>query len=236
MLLENSESDYLEKLVDSQFQIARISIRVPWYDTLEYLPLIKEVEKGFKTRLGNDVSIIVTGTMSLLTRTLNAAIRSAAESYIIALVVITTLMAILIGNIRIGIIAMLPNLGPIAVAMGLMWVFSIPLNLFTMLVGSIAIGLAVDDTIHFLHNFRRYYLETGDVQGSVTRTLHTTGRAMLVTSIVLAIGFYIFSLASLNNIVDFGILTGTAIILALVSNFVLAPALMAIVYKNSGTP
>ena len=96
-------------------------------------------------------------------------------------------MALLIGNLRIGILAMLPNLAPIAVTMGLMWALGLPLNLFTMLVGSIAIGLAVDDTIHFMHNFRRYHDETGDVKGSVHRTLHTTGRAMLVTSVVLAV-------------------------------------------------
>jgi hypothetical protein len=142
-------------------------------------------------------------------------------------------MALLIGNLRIGILAMLPNLAPIAVTMGLMWALGLPLNLFTMLVGSIAIGLAVDDTIHFMHNFRRYHDETGDVKGSVHRTLHTTGRAMLVTSVVLAVGFYIFTLASLNNIIDFGVLTGTAIVLALAANFVLAPALMVLVHKGA---
>jgi hypothetical protein len=113
-----------------------------------------------------------------------------------------------------------------------MWGLGLPLNLFTMLVGSIAIGLAVDDTIHFMHNFRRYYDETGDVHGSVQRTLHTTGRAMLVTSVVLAVGFYIFTLASLNNVIHFGVLTGTAILLALAANFILAPALMVLVHKK----
>lgn len=142
-------------------------------------------------------------------------------------------MALLIGNLRIGILAMLPNLAPIAVTMGLMWALGLPLNLFTMLVGSIAIGLAVDDTIHFMHNFRRYHDETGDVRDSVRRTLHTAGRAMLVTSVVLAVGFYIFTLASLNNIIDFGVLTGTAIVLALAANFVLAPALMVLVHKGA---
>ena len=152
---------------------------------------------------------------------------------LVAMAAITVLMALLIGNLRIGILAMLPNLTPIAVTMGLMWALGLPLNLFTMLVGSIAIGLAVDDTIHFMHNFRRYHAETGDVYDSVHRTLHTTGRAMLVTSVVLAVGFFIFTLASLNNIIDFGVLTGTAIVLALAANFILAPALMVLVHKEA---
>ena len=232
LLFENSGSDDLGDVVDSRFQVARISIRVPWHDTLVYVPLVNEVARRFAVRLGDKATITVTGTMSLLSRTLNAAIRSAAESYVIAIVVITALMALLIGNLRIGILAMLPNLAPIAVTMGLMWGLGLPLNLFTMLVGSIAIGLAVDDTIHFMHNFRRYYDETGDVHGSVHRTLHTTGRAMLVTSVVLAVGFYIFTLASLNNVIHFGVLTGTAILLALAANFILAPALMVLVHKK----
>ena len=232
LLFENSGSDDLEHVVDSRFQTARITIRAPWHDTLVYLPLIDEIARRFEVRLGDNAAITVTGTMSLLSRTLNAAIRSAAESYLIAITAITALMALLIGNLRIGILAMLPNLAPIAITMGLMWVLGLPLNLFTMLVGSIAIGLAVDDTIHFMHNFRRYHDETGDVQDSVRRTLHTAGRAMLVTSVVLAVGFYIFTLASLNNVIDFGMLTGTAILLALAANFILAPALMVLVHKE----
>ena len=123
---------------------------------------------------------------------------------------------------------MLPNLTPIVVVMGAMWWLSVPLNMFTMLVGSIAIGLAVDDTVHFMHNFRRYHARYGDVREAVRETLHTTGRAMLVTSVVLGVGFYIFAFATLSNVVQFGVLTGTAIALALVANFLMLPALLTL--------
>jgi len=232
LLFENTGSDDLETVIDSRFQVARVSIRVPWRDTLAYVPLLREVEDRFKEVLGERAKVTLTGTMSLFSRTLHAAIRSMAASYAIAFAAITVLMMLLIGNLRIGLVAMLPNLAPIAVAMGFMWWANLPLNLFTMLVGSIAIGLAVDDTIHFMHNFRRYYDQTGDVPEAVRRTLHTTGRAMLVTSIVLAIGFFIFTQAALNNLIDFGILTGAAIVLALIADFVLAPALMMLVHPK----
>jgi predicted RND superfamily exporter protein len=127
---------------------------------------------------------------------------------------------------------MVPNLTPIAIAMGFMWWAGIPLNMFTMLVGSIAIGLAVDDTVHFMHNFRRYFAQTGDVREAVRHTLHTAGRAMLVTSIVLAIGFYIFMFASLGNVIQFGFLVGSAILLALLADFLLAPALMVLLVAD----
>lgn len=103
---------------------------------------------------------------------------------------------------------------------------------FTMMVASIAIGLAVDDTIHFMHNFRRYYEATGDPRLAVFKTLHTTGRAMLVTTIVLSLGFFIYMFSTLNNIIRFGILTGITLIAALLADYFLAPALMVLVNKQ----
>jgi predicted RND superfamily exporter protein len=104
--------------------------------------------------------------------------------------------------------------------------------MFTMLVASIAIGLAVDDTIHFVYNFRKYHQESYDVHQAVSSTLHTAGRAMLTTSIVLSIGFFIFMFASMHNVFYFGMLVGSAIIIALLADFLLAPALMALALKR----
>ncbi|MEN8195962.1 MAG: efflux RND transporter permease subunit, partial [Pseudomonadota bacterium] len=184
LLFENSGSDDLQDVVDSQFRKARFTVKAPWRDTLEYVPLMREIEARFSETLGPEVTVTTTGIMSLFSRTLSAAMWSAAKSYVIAFGAITLMMILLIGNLRLGLAAMLPNLAPIAIAMGFMWWANIPLNMFTMLVGSIAIGLAVDDTVHFMHNFRRYFAQTGDVRAAVRRTLHTAGRAMLVTSVV----------------------------------------------------
>ncbi|MCK5623228.1 MAG: MMPL family transporter, partial [Alphaproteobacteria bacterium] len=217
-----------QDVVDSRFQTARFTVKAPWRDTLEYLPLLREIETSFHKTLGPDVTVTATGIMSLFSRTLSAAMWSAAKSYVIAFGAITLMMILLIGNLRLGLAAMLPNVAPIAIAMGFMWWAGIPLNMFTMLVGSIAIGLAVDDTVHFMHNFRRYFAQSGDVREAVRRTLHTAGRAMLVTSVVLAIGFYIFMFASMINVIQFGFLVGSAILLALLADFLLAPALMVL--------
>jgi predicted RND superfamily exporter protein len=126
---------------------------------------------------------------------------------------------------------MIPNLTPIILTLGVMGWLGLPLDLFTMLIGSIAIGLAVDDTIHFMHNYRRYHHETGDVQEAVRQTLLTSGRAMFVTTVVLSIGFFLYMFANLSNLVNFGLLTGFTIIMALLADFFLAPALMAVLHK-----
>jgi len=241
LLFENSGSDDLQDFVDSRFSKARVTIKVPWRDALTYVPFIAEMEDLFSSAFaditveGKPVTISTTGIMSLFARILDATMRSAAQSYGIAIVVITLMMILLIGNIRIGLIAMIPNISPILITMGIMGWFSIPLDMFTMLVASIAIGLAVDDTIHFIYNFRKYYQESGDVHLAVAHTLHTAGRAMLTTSIVLSIGFFLFMLASMNNVFYFGMLVGIAIVVALLADFILAPALMALALPTTNT-
>jgi uncharacterized protein len=84
----------------------------------------------------------------------------------------------------------------------------------------------VDDTVHFFHNFARYRHQGMNVQKSIEETMLGTGRAMVATTIVLSLGFYVYIFASLNNLINFGILTGGAIIIALISDIVLAPALL----------
>ncbi|MYA87815.1 MAG: MMPL family transporter [Boseongicola sp. SB0662_bin_57] len=236
LLFENSGSDDLEDLVDFGFSRARFSMRVPWQDTLHYPPFIRDVEERFASAFGSAADVTVTGIMSLLSRTLENTIHSAARSYLIAGVVITLMMIALIGRVGTGLISMLPNFTPILLTLALMQVAGIPLNLFTMLVGSIALGLAVDDTVHFMHHFHRYLERTGSVERAVHETLQTSGRAMLLTSAVLTAGFFIFCLADMRNLVDFGLLTGITIVTALAADFVLAPALMALRYRSLKRP
>jgi len=243
LLFENSGSDDLEDFVDSQFSMARFMIKVPFKDAYKSGLFIDSVDRYFANNF-SEADVTLTGMMALLSRTLTSAIHSMAKSYTIALAVITILMILLIGRIRIGLLSMIPNLAPILLMLGVIGFFNLPMDLFTMMVASIAIGLAVDDTIHFMHNFRRYYEQSGDPVGAVHQTLQTAGRAMLVTTIVLSIGFFIFAFATMSNLRNFGLLTGFTVAMALAADYLLAPALMVLVNKpkvanaaieNSGT-
>lgn len=229
LLFENSGSDDLEDVIDSRFQLARITIKVPWQDAMNYVPFIGEVESRAADLFASDATVTITGIMALFGRIIYASIYSAATSYMIAGVVITLMMMCLIGSIRLGLVSMVPNLTPILITMGLMGWFGISLNMFTMLIGSIAIGLAVDDTIHFVYNFQRYFGIYGEPVEAVRQTLRTAGRAMLTTTVVLSLGFFIFMFASMQNLFHFGLLTGSALILALIADFFLAPALLTLV-------
>lgn len=235
LLFENSGSDDLEDVTDSQFSKARFTIKVPFRDAVAYSDFIEAVNDHFR-KTYPDAEITTTGMTALLFRTITNVIRSMAKSYTIALAVITVMMILLIGKLRIGMLSMIPNLFPIFLTMGVMGWFDVPMDLFTMLVGSIAIGLAVDDTVHFMHNFRRYFEENGDAREAVMKTLHTAGRAMLVTTCVLSVGFFIFMFAEMNNLYNFGWLTGFTIIMALLSDYFIAPALMVTVNRPKTLP
>jgi predicted RND superfamily exporter protein len=232
LLFENSGSDDLEDLVDPRFRTARFTLKIPYVDAVQYPPFYDAVERGFGRILEDRAEITITGLMAIVGRTFNAVMQSLALSYVVAFALITPLMVLLIGNLRIGLLSMVPNLFPIIVTLGVMGWFGIPINAFTLLIGSIAIGLAVDDTIHFLHHFRRHHDATGDVPLSVRKTLTSTGEAMLFTSLVLAAGFFVYMFASMRNLFDFGLLTGFAIGVAFLADVLLSPALLALAFRH----
>lgn len=234
LLFENSGSDDLEKMVDSQFREARISARVPWRDAIDFVPFVDEIELLARERLGDVAEVTLSGNLPLLTRTISAMIRGMFRSYGLALLIIAPLMMLLLGSFRLGVIAMIPNLVPILLMLGLIAWLGKPIDIFALMAGGIAIGLAVDDTIHFMHGFRRNFERGLEAPEAVRETLLTSGRAILITTLVLVTGFLIFTFSSMPNMVAFGLLLAFAITAALLADLLLAPALMCLVSRRPG--
>lgn len=236
-LFENSGADDLERIVDSQFSKTRISIKIPWIDLVHVDQFLDQVEEMFQNTFLKTADTTVTGMTAIMGRTIPAAQRSMAKSYTIAFFVISLMMIFLVGSIRYGLLSMAPNLFPIILVMGLMGCLGFEMDLNALMIGSIAIGLVVDDTMHFMYNFRKYYVLTGNTYQAIRETLLGTGRAILVTSLVLCANFFAIMLATLKSALTFGFFTGLVIIVALLSDFVLAPALMVVVtkYKHPGS-
>jgi predicted RND superfamily exporter protein len=231
LLFENSGSDDLEDVVDSQFSKARITLKLPWTDSVKAVKVLNYVKDEVANTFPED-KVETTGMIPLLINTFSNAIGSSVTSYLLAFVLISFMMMLILGSVRMGLLSMIPNLVPIIAGLLLMYLANIPLDMFTLLIGSIAIGLAVDDTIHFLHNFRRYYLQSGDAAKAIEQTFFTTGKAMLITTIVLSLGFYAYLMAEMISVQNFGLLTGSVIVMALLSDLLLAPALMMVVAKR----
>ena len=233
LLFENSGSDDLEDLVDSSFSKARITFKLPWMEAGKYTDLSTELTTLMKEELGETIEITITGMVPLFQRTLSAAMSSMAVSYVVAFVLIAIMMTILLGSIKIGLTSMIPNVLPVIMTLAFMTIVGMPLDMFTMLVGAIVIGLSVDDTVHFFHNFAKYHHRGLSTKESVEETMLGTGRALVATTIVLSFGFYVYMFASLSNLINFGILAGGAITIALISNIILGPALLTLITKDT---
>jgi predicted RND superfamily exporter protein len=135
-------------------------------------------------------------------------------------------------SIKKGVLSMIPNLLPIISVLGLMGYLQIPLDTFTIMVGSIALGLIVDDTIHFFHQFDKNYKDTNDIPLSITKTVNITGRPILLTSLVLMIGFIMYTQSSMNNIQSFGIMMNVAVLYALFADVFISPALVTLIHRK----
>ena len=228
LLFENSGSEDLNDFVDPLFSTARITLRVPWMDAIVFPAKLDQLGAQLEELLPEGTSFEIVGLVPLMARTFLAMLESMARSYIIAILIITPLMILLIGNLLRGLLSMIPNLTPVILMLGYMGWSNTPVDGLSMMVGAIVLGLAVDDTIHFMHNFRRYYERCGDARQVIRETLETTGRALLVTSLVLSVGFFTFLGAYMTNVQLFGFLAGASIVVAFFANVILASSLMVL--------
>jgi predicted RND superfamily exporter protein len=236
LLFESSGSDDLTYVIDRKFQTARLSLQVPWLEAAAYDGLVQTIKDRFRAVYGDAVEVDVTGMMPLWGRTEHAAMQTAIRGYLIAGVVISLIMIFAAGGLRLGLVSMVPNLIPIVITVGLMALIGIPMNLFTLLIGTLSVGLCVDDTIHMLSGFRSAYAESGDPEKAVADTLATSGQAMVATSLALAAGFFVFLLSSMSNLREFGSLTAITLLIAMVTEFMLAVALLGLLHRKRPAP
>ncbi|MGY8739029.1 MAG: hypothetical protein ACKVIW_16100, partial [bacterium] len=170
LLFEQSGSDDTEEFVDSEYRLTRLNLRIPFVDALLFPQFIKDSRGILDDRLEGMATYQLTGLMTLLATIFDAVIVSMGRSYVFAIVVITPLMMLLLGSLRRGLVSMVPNLFPVVAVLAVLGWGQIPIDMTTMLIGAMVIGIAVDDTIHFMHKFHRYFEETGDIELAVTET------------------------------------------------------------------
>ncbi len=227
LLFESAGSDDLEDVIDGDSRTLRMAVRMPWRDSVHYRVFFDLAEADVNAALGDLGKPIVTGVYAVLVRSIAAVVTSMANSYIFSILSIGAMMMLLLGSARWGLIAMIPNVFPILLTLGVMGFAGLPLDSFTLMIGAIALGVCDDDTIHSMHHMRALHRQGVDIETAVVDTVSTTGRAMTFTSIVLAAGFLGFTLSSMWNLVTFGLLVTLTIAFAFVSEVFLGPALLS---------
>ncbi|MES2674924.1 MAG: MMPL family transporter [Pseudomonadota bacterium] len=229
LLFESSGASDVEQLIDNDFSKARVTVRLSWVDAVKYVPVREQIEKKANEIFKNDGSVQVTGAIDLLSRSLVGVMQSMGSSYAISTITIGLMMMLLLRSFRVGFIAMFPNFLPIMVTLAFMGWFGIPLDMFTILLGGIALGIAVDDTIHFFHNFGYYSRDLNmSTKDSIDATVRHSGPSMVFTSISMAFGFLIFIFSSVDPLLPFGILVAITIINALLAELMITPAILSL--------
>ncbi len=227
--------DYLKNYTDENFRLARFTAMMYWEDAAMDVDFVKKLE-AFASRLfSKDVKVIVTGAVSIGSKVIASMMSNLVIGYFLAFFIISFFMIVAVGDIKLGLVAMIPNLYPIIAGLGLMGLLDIPLNTYNLIGGSIVIGVAVDDTIHFFHNFRNYYIKSGDVETAVNETLRSAGRALITTTLILVSCFWLRLFSPLKVISDFGLIMGFTLLIAFLADVMLAPALLNAFYGSSNT-
>ncbi len=152
---------------------------------------------------------------------------------LLALVLISGLMIMALRSLRLGLISLAPNLAPAFMTFGLWGMFVGEVGLTVAVVGTLTLGIVVDDTVHFLSKYQRARMELGkSAEEAVRYAFHTVGRALLITTAVLVLGFATLTFSGFKINSDMGLLTGMAISLALVLDFFFLPALLIALDKR----
>jgi len=167
----------------------------------------------------------VTGDLVLLSRTVDAIVRGDLASIGLALVTIYLTLSALLMSFRVGLIALLPNLLPIAIYYGVLGLLDVPLGLATSLIGSIALGIAVDDTVHYFTRFNLDARRLGCEQEATIATLRALIRPITFTTAGLCLGFLVMTYSELRSQVQFGLLSAFTLAAAWVFELTLSPAL-----------
>ncbi|MDH5675855.1 MAG: efflux RND transporter permease subunit [Myxococcales bacterium] len=231
-LFESASPDELKRLVTVDWRQSLMSLRVTWLPAQAYVPLTLYLQQAIDEIFGDRVQLVLTGTVYNSTRVVAQLLEDLMQSFLAALLAITVMMIVLLRDLKLGLISMLPNLLPIAGLIALMGFTGIPIDVNNLLIGSIAIGIAVDDTIHFLHQFRAHYAVSGDVDTAIDGAFRHAGRAMVSTSVILVGGFLVMLSGEMSSSHTFGLLVSCSVVFALLSDLMIAPAILRTVYRS----
>lgn len=208
----------------------RFSIRVYESDiNLNRKELLANIRHQLTTKLGlEDKQINLSGMVVLYNNMLQSLFKSQILTIGAVFLAILMMFAILFKSSYIAILAIIPNMIAAGMVLGVMGVVGIPLDIMTITIAAICIGIAVDDTIHYVHRFQEEFTKDNNYWSAINRCHESIGRAMYYTTVTITLGFSILALSNFVPMIYFGLLTGFAMMIALIANMTLLPLFLAL--------
>lgn len=224
---DDSQDNLSKYFVDSLEQKMRISFKVADMGSIKMKEMLeKDIEPTISKIFDKNVEVQVTGTMPIFAKGNTYLINNLFWSILIAVILVGFANGLIFTSLRLIIISLIPNIIPMLVTAGLMGFLGIPLKPSTMILFSIVLGIAVDDTIHFLAHYRLQLDKDSDHIHAVITSIKETGLSMIYTSIVLMAGFSIFIFSEFQGTVSLGLLSASTLFVAMLTNLTILPALL----------
>ncbi|MCC6763720.1 MAG: MMPL family transporter [Deltaproteobacteria bacterium] len=225
LALVRQNPDTFRSVIARDFGQANVLVRTRFETSTEIAEVVSRIRAWAEQHPGMPAE--PTGSIILLNGTTDDVVWGQVKSVSVALAVIFVVMSLLFLSAKVGFIAMLPNIVPVMFFFGILGWSNIMLNIGTSIIAAIALGIAVDNTIHYMVRFNRELQVTYDERQSLSAALSTVGRPIVYTSVALTLGFLVMRLSDFVPIRDFGSLSAATMLAALVTNVVLLPALLA---------
>ena len=229
-LFNQSTPDDRRKLVSDNYNRSHISVRLYNKGSYEY----GQAWAGIQDDIARTVDVLkvkypaatvsMTGMLPLMMQGADYLTSNELQSFTVSIVLVSLVLLVLFGSTKAGVIALVPNLIPAILAYGVLGLRGKPLDITTMMIAPIIIGIAVDDTVHFITHYRNEVVRDGDIRRALLATIRHSGQSVVFTSMILGLGFGILGFAGNGGVANLGIYGFLAILMGLLNDLFLLPA------------
>ena len=239
-LFKSSAPEDRQALVSDDYSRSHISIQMRNAGSVEYAELLERMQQDIDAAFSQlstkyeEQKITVTGSVALLMQLADVISNLQVKSLTIAVVIISAFLMLALGSFYGGLIAIIPNMLPSVFAFGLMGLFGIPLDTDTLMIAPLIIGIAVDDTIHFVTHYRMALAKHGDLVRAIKEAVLQVGQAVTFTTLVLGICFFMLTFSDYLGLAKVGFFGALAIFVALLCDLLFLPALIYVFKPKFG--
>lgn len=233
-MFNTADPDEREKLVSENYQKANIVVSLQTYGSSAYADVFDLMKKDIERALVvikkkyPEATLSITGFFAMGMTTADYLMINELQSFGLSLLVISFILFMIFRSMKAGVISLFPNLIPSFLVLGLLGLFGVPLDFYTMMLAPVVVGISVDDTIHFVARYRDEVVKDGNIVRALEDTVKECGQAVVFTSMILGFGFGVMAIAStpgFSNLGKFGFLS---IMSGLICELFLTPALIMV--------
>jgi hypothetical protein len=233
LALQSADSDWYAEHLTIGARAARITVRLDLVSSSAYERILARVEDELGRSFQGVARAELTGGALLIAHTNAYIVTTQVQSFGWSLLTVGAIVLLSLRSLRLGLVSLLPNVGPVLALLGLMGWLGVPLDVSSALIATVALGIVVDDTVHVVHAFGDELRAGTPPAAAIERVLQRTGRAVLFTSLVLVVGFGTYLGSSLRPIRSFGWLAAATFLVAFLADLLLLPALLLLVSRRA---